>query len=132
VPLAAARDGLFPSLFAWPGGGRTPVAGLLFSSTLASGLVLANYQQGLVALFTFALLLSTAATLLPFLMCAAASLKLDQGRGPLVRRAVAAGALVFSAAALLATGVEALAWGAALVGGGLPLYFCMRALRREG
>jgi basic amino acid/polyamine antiporter, APA family len=123
VPLAAARDGLFPSLFAWPGGGRTPVAGLLFSSTLASGLVLANYQQGLVALFTFALLLSTAATLLPFLLCAAACLKLDRGQGPVIRRAVAAGALAFSAAALLATGVEALAWGVALVAAGMPLYF---------
>ena len=128
VPLAAARDGLFPSLFAWPGAGRPPVAGLLLSSALASLLVLANYRQDLVGLFTFVLLLATAATLLPFLACAAAYLKLDQGEGPLMRRVVAAAALVFSFAALLATGAESLAWGAVLVVAGLPLY-CWRAFR---
>jgi basic amino acid/polyamine antiporter, APA family len=130
VPLAAARDGLFPSVFAWPGAGRPPVAGLLLSSTLASLLVLANYQQELVRLFTFVLLLATAATLLPFLACAAAYLKLDQAEGPPGRRAVAAAALVFSFAALLATGAEALAWGAVLVAAGMPLYL-WRAFRRQ-
>lgn len=127
VPLAAARDGLFPALFAWPGTGRAPVAGLLLSSTLASGLVLANYQQDLVGLFTFVLLLATAATLLPFLLCAAAYLRLERGAGPRPRRVVAAGALLFSIAALFATGLEALAWGTALVAAGLPLYFFMHA-----
>ena len=127
VPLAAARDGLFPSLFAWPGGGRAPVAGLLVSSTLVTGLVLANYQQGLVGLFTFALLLSTAATLLPFVLCAAAYLRLEGGRAPLHRRVVAAGALMFSIAALLATGTQSLAWGSALVAAGVPLHLWRRS-----
>lgn len=122
VPLAAARDGLFPSLFAWPGSGRPPVAGLLVSSTLTSGLVLANYQQDLVGLFTFVLLLATAATLLPFLLCAAAFLKLEPPEVSMHRRVVAACALLFSVAALMATGAEALAWGGALVAAGLPLY----------
>ncbi|HUG97651.1 MAG TPA: amino acid permease [Gammaproteobacteria bacterium] len=131
VPLAAARDGLFPALFAWPGNGRAPLAGLLLSSTLASGLVLANYQKDLVGLFTFVLLLATAATLLPFLMCAAAFLKLDRGRGPSHRPAVAAGALVFSVAALLATGAEALAWGTVLVAAGVPLYLWRTARLRR-
>jgi APA family basic amino acid/polyamine antiporter len=126
VPLAAARDGLFPALFARRNSQGSPVAALLISSALATGLVVANFRQDLVGLFTSVLLLATAVTLLPFLVCAAALLRLDVGRGRGARRIVAVLALVFSGAALLATGLEALAWGAALLAAGWPLYAWQR------
>lgn len=126
VPLAAARDGLFPALFGRRNARGTPVAGLLVSSALGTALVFANFRQDLVELFVFVLLLSTAASLLPFLVCAAALLRLDTGHGRGGRRLVALIALVFSGAALLATGPRALAWGAVLIVAGWPLYVWRR------
>ena len=72
VPLAAARDGLLPAPFARVDRSDTPAFGLVASAVLASLLVAANYSRSLVQLFTFAILLSTAATLLPYLAGSAA------------------------------------------------------------
>ena len=65
--MAAARDGVFPSLFARVDARGTPATGVLVSSALATLLVVSNYSGSLVQVFTFAILLSTAATLLPYL-----------------------------------------------------------------
>ena len=119
VPLAAARDGLLPARFARLDARGTPAFGVLASSVLASLLVLANYSHSLVQLFTFSILLSTAATLLPYFASSAAWLRSGDRRG----RIVAALALLYSLYALLGAGGEALAWGAVLVAAGLPVYF---------
>lgn len=123
LPLAAARDGLFPQVFARVDARGTPVAGVLIGSALASALVLSNYSRSLVQLFTFSILLSTAATLLPYVAGSAAWALRGQGRGS---RAIAAAALLFSLYALVGTGAQALLWGAALVGAGLPLHYLLR------
>ena len=119
LPLAAARDGLFPQVFARVDARGTPVAGVLIGSTLASALVLSNYSRSLVQLFTFSILLSTAATLLPYVVGSAAWALRGQGRS----RAVAAAALLYSLYALFGIGAQALLWGAALVAAGLPLHY---------
>lgn len=124
LPLAVARDGLFPPLFAHQDAAGTPRHGLLFGAVLASLLVCANYSASLVHLFTWAILLSTAASLLPFLICAAALIRLERGRPWML--VVAAFALVYSAYALVGTGAEALTWGAGLLAAGLPLYLWQR------
>ncbi len=116
LPMAAARDGLFPRAFASLDGNGTPRVGVLASTALASLLVVANYTDSLVKVFTFSILLSTAATLLPYVFSSAAWLKLG-GRG----RIVAALALLYSLYALIGAGHEALLWGAVLVIAGLPL-----------
>ena len=85
---------------------------------LASLLVVANYTDSLVKVFTFSILLSTAATLLPYVFSSAAWLKLGK-RG----RIVAALALLYSVYALIGTGADALVWGAVLVVAGLPLHY---------
>lgn len=122
VPLAAARDGLLPRAFTRLDAGGTPVVGVLASSVLASLLVLANFSGSLVRLFTFSILLSTAATLLPYLVSSAAWLRSGERRG----RLVAVLALLYSAYALVGTGTESLLWGGALVLAGLPVYALMR------
>jgi APA family basic amino acid/polyamine antiporter len=119
VPLAAARDGLLPQRFTRLDKGGTPVFGVIASGVLASALVLANYSHSLVQLFTFSILLSTAATLLPYVVSSAAWLRSGSGKG----RVVAALALAYSLYALVGTGAKALLWGAVLVLAGLPLYF---------
>lgn len=116
LPMAAAHDGLFPAAFATLDDNGTPRVGVLASTALASLLVIANYTDSLVKVFTFSILLSTAATLLPYVLSSAAWLKLGR-RG----RIVAALALFYSLYALIGTGANALAWGAVLVIVGLPL-----------
>lgn len=120
LPLAAARDGLFPSAFARLGPRGVPTAGVLASSALASALVLSNYSRSLVQVFTFAILLSTAATLVPYVASSAAWLCQGSGRGS---RWLAAAALAFSLYALFGIGTEALIWGSVLIGVGVPLYY---------
>jgi APA family basic amino acid/polyamine antiporter len=118
LPMAAANDGLFPAAFATLDGNGTPRVGVLASTVLASLLVIANYTDSLVKVFTFSILLSTAATLLPYVFSSAAWLKLGK-RG----RIVATLALLYSLYALIGTGSEALIWGAVLVIAGLPLHY---------
>jgi APA family basic amino acid/polyamine antiporter len=134
--MAAAEDGLFPRLLARCNARGTPVAGLLISSALASALVLANYEKQLVALFTFAILLSTATTVAPYLVCSIAALRLH--RTPrtrpraMMQTVVALAAAVFSTWALISTGAQALSWGAVLVLLGVPLYWWTRRKKQPG
>jgi APA family basic amino acid/polyamine antiporter len=118
IPFAAARDGVLPRRFATLDRNGTPVFGVVVSSVLSSILVLSNFTHTLVQLFTFSILLSTAAILLPYVVSTAAWLRRGDGGG----RIVAALALIYGLYALVGTGSEALLWGAALVAAGLPVY----------
>ena len=126
LPMAAARDGVLPAAFARENRRGTPAFGVLISAGLASVLVIANYNRSLVDLFTFSVLLSTAATLLPYLVGALAWVWRGSG---LASRIAAAGALAFSTYAVVGVGSEALLWGVVLVAAGLPLYGWMRRKR---
>jgi APA family basic amino acid/polyamine antiporter len=137
LPLAAARDGVLPAWFARVDERGTPLQGLLAGSALASMLVLANYQENLVGLFTFSILLSTAACLLPYVVCSAAALRgvhdvtANGARSSrMIARVVAAFALVFSIAALVGTGAKALLWGLVLVAAGWPIRWHLRRTSR--
>lgn len=127
IPLAAARDGLLPARFAQLDARDTPAFGVLVSSLLASVLVVSNYTRSLVQLFTFSILLSTAASLLPFVVSSAAWLRRGDGSG----RVVAVLALLYSLYALIGIGAEALLWGAVLVLCGLPLHWLNRQRHRS-
>jgi APA family basic amino acid/polyamine antiporter len=123
VSLAAAGDGLFPRAFARVQGNGTPAFGIIVGSVLATVLVIASYSRSLVELFTFILLISTSAILLPYAASSAAWLRSGGGHGG---RVVALLALLYSIYALLGAGAEALAWGAVLLLAGLPVYVWMR------
>ncbi len=122
LPLAAARDGLFPQAFARLDARGTPAFGIVAGSLLASALVVSNYTRSLVQVFTFSILLSTAATLLPYVVSSAAWVRHGAGKG----RIIAALALAYSLYALLGVGGDALLWGAVLLLAGLPLHAWLR------
>ncbi|UXI69831.1 amino acid permease [Tahibacter amnicola] len=124
MPQAIARDGLFPAFFARGSARGVPVIGLAAGAVLATILIAANYQASLVSLFTWAILLSTAACLLPYLVCALALVTLEPRR--LWLRLAGVAAAIYTALALAGAGREALAWGAGLVAGGVPLYLWQR------
>lgn len=127
IPYAAASDRLMPATFAKRNRGGTPVFGILISSLLTTVLVLSNFSRSLVSLFTFSVLLSAAATLLPYFAGSAAWLL--RGRG--LSRVAAFFALLYSGYALIGTGHEALLWGGVLLLAGLPIYAWMRRTRPQ-
>ncbi|WP_271680736.1 amino acid permease [Thermomonas mangrovi] len=123
VSLAAAGDGLFPRRFARLDRNGTPAFGILVGSVLATLLVIASYSRSLVELFTFILLISTSAILLPYAASSAAWLRSGGRNGG---RAVALLALLYSLFALSGAGAEALGWGAVLLLAGAPVYLWMK------
>lgn len=137
IPMAAARDGLFPAAFGRLSRRGTPATGIIISSMLVSVLVLMNYSAGLVEQFTFVILLATVSALLPYLVCALARISLavrGDGRVGVSRLdlGVAVIAVLFSAWAIVGTGGEAIRWGGVLLLLGLPVYVVVRRGEKAG
>jgi basic amino acid/polyamine antiporter, APA family len=111
VAFQMAQQGLFPRLFARESKRNTPTAALVVTSVLVSVLVLINANKSTVQLFSFVALLSTTATLMMYLMCALAALKL------LRRGDIAAGRYTAGLAIASMVGVGYSLW--AIVGAGI-------------
>ncbi len=126
LPLAVARDGLFPRVFARTSPKGTPALGLLIAGVLTTVLVMLNYSRGLVDLFTFFILLSTLNTLVPYVFSSLAVFLLAPAgaRGRLPRRMAFAAALAFAYSlwAIGGAGQETIYWGFLLLVCGLPVY----------
>jgi basic amino acid/polyamine antiporter, APA family len=125
LPLAVARDGLFPRIFARISRRGTPAAGLIIAGVLTTALVLLNYTRGLVELFTFFILLSTLNTLIPYVFSSLALFLLpERGREALPRGIAAAAILAFAYSlwAMAGAGAETIYWGFLLLIAGLPVY----------
>jgi APA family basic amino acid/polyamine antiporter len=75
-------------------------------------------------MFGFLILLATTASLVAYLVCALAAIKLKAGRPALIP--VFAVAALFSAWAIWGAGLEAIKLGAILLASGIPLYFLAR------
>ncbi|HSG07372.1 MAG TPA: amino acid permease [Longimicrobiales bacterium] len=136
MPLAPARDGLFPPAFGRLSRRGTPIFGLVTSSTLTTALVLANYTRGLVGLFVFVSLLATVTVLAAYLGAAAAQIVLIRrepdrfgGGGSRTAIWVSALAFVYSAWAVVGAGRDAALWGGLLMALGVPVYHLGRHRR---
>jgi APA family basic amino acid/polyamine antiporter len=125
LPMAVALDRLAPSAFARLNGGGAPYISLISASTLSSVLLLMNYSRGLVGAFTFLILLSTIASLLPYLFSCMAELR-HSWRSSRGWAGVALLAGLFAVFAIIGSGIEPLLWGIGLFASGLPLYFVLR------
>lgn len=129
IPMAAARDGVLPARLAQCNANGTPAFAIVLSSCITSVLVIANASGSLVALFTWAILLSTAAVLVPYLLNALALVKLEGVRSRLMAL-VGVLAAVFGLWALVGTGLHSVLWGAVLLVAGLPIYGYLNLRRR--
>jgi APA family basic amino acid/polyamine antiporter len=124
-PQAVAKDGLFPRLFARESARGTPVSALVITALIASVMVLANYSHGMVAMFTFMVLLTTLGTVVSYLFCAMADVVLAHRNGraiPVRDLIVACAAFAFSMWAVIGAGEEAVYWNFVLLALGIPLY----------
>ena len=133
MPLAIARDGLFPAWFARLSPRGTPAVALLLSCALACGLVLARYTGSLVAMFEGMTVLATLSALVPFVFCAAADVLLsardraaEAGRPSRTATPLALLAFAYGLFTIAGAGAENVMWGFLLLLGGIPVYVLAR------
>jgi APA family basic amino acid/polyamine antiporter len=131
MPLAAAKDRLFPARFARTRNG-IPVFGILASTALASVLTVVSYTS-FDQVFTTLVLLSVFTAVVPYLFSAGAQLYWLLARGRqtrwphLVRDVGVSGlALTFSFWALAGSGYQAVYYGVICLLLGLPLYIWLK------
>ncbi len=137
VPLAAARDGLLPSPLARLSRHGTPAVGIVVSGLITTALVAMNYTRGLVAAFTFMILLATLATLIPYVFSSMAVFLIKRERagvrdlGAVGISVVAMFAFLYSMWAIAGSGRDTVFWGFLLLIAGLPVYVAMLWRRRN-
>ena len=120
LPAAMAHGGVFPRALGRLDARGTPVTAHLVASTLLSVVVILSGRGGTTALFTFLAQVAVLASLVTYLTCALAALRLRVARGGTV--GVALVAVGYCAWALLGADGQALLWFAGLMGAGWPIY----------
>lgn len=133
IPLAAAKDKIFPAIFGKVTKTGAPVMGLILSSLLMTGMLVLNYQATLVDQFTLIVTFTTFAVLLPYLYSSAAELYfLCTGAAHLsgwrlVRPIlVAAVAFLYTVVIVAGAGQQAVYFGMIFVFAGFPCYVWMK------
>jgi len=118
-----------PTIMAKTRGANTPVVAQMVGSGLSILLLLANSSRSTTSLFTFIILLSTAAVLVLYLVGSLAAWKLNSAPGA---RAVIAVGILFIVFAVYGTGLEADLWCLVLLAIGLAVRAIMQRLNARG
>jgi APA family basic amino acid/polyamine antiporter len=139
VPLAAARDDLFPKRFARVSQAGVPAFGCIVSSALVTGLLVLNYAgqvtgaKSLTDVYNGIILLATFVTLVPYAFCAMAELMIfitqrDQFKGERLRGAsiIAVLAFIFSIITIIGAGAQTVLYGFVLLLAGIPVYVWLK------
>ena len=133
VPMAAAKDGLFPKIFANESKQGTPTTGMVISSILVSILIAMNFTKGLVDAFAFIILLATLTALFPYVLSTMAELMIFikyrerfEGKRLLSSSIIASLAFIYSIFCIWGSGAETVLWGFILLLLGIPVYVWLR------
>ena len=132
VPMAAARDKLFPSVFSHLSPRGVPATGIVISAMLATVLVMAQVAggAGFSTIYNLIVSLSTMAAVVPYAFCALATglvAAYAAGGGPVPRlTAIEVIAFVFSVFTLYGCGAEAVLYGFIMLVLGIPVYVWQR------
>ncbi|MER5635564.1 amino acid permease [Kitasatospora sp. NPDC002227] len=130
MPMAAARDGLFPAAFTKVRGrAEVPAFGILASTALASALTVVSYTR-FTRVFTEIVLLSVLTAVIPYLAAVAAQLHwlVQHGRERLDRRRLARDvivtllALAFTYWSIQGSGYQTVYYGLFAILLGVPVY----------
>jgi APA family basic amino acid/polyamine antiporter len=125
LPMAVARDRMFPSIFGKVNAKGTPIAGMLIAAVLSSTLVLLNFSgESLAQIYGNTILLSTLATLLPYSFCSLAVFLLRGRRITAGAGAATVGTLgfIYACFAIYGAGAETVFLGFLLLIASLPVY----------
>lgn len=133
VPMAAARDSLFPKSFAKQSKSGAPYYGLIVSSALVTLLLLFTLNVTLVKQFTLIVLLATLASLIPYFFTTMAELMLlFRNREQFSQKRLTISVIIASLAGLYAfwtiagAGQQIVYYGLLLMLTGLPVYVWVR------
>lgn len=137
VPMAAAQDKLFPSIFGHTSKQGIPVFALVISSVLMSFILMANYQMALVKQFEFIVKLTTFSIMLPYFYSAAAELLFIFAEKPrlnprhLIRPVfVTVMALIYSVWIIISLGQELVFYGTLFILTSVPLFIWVKTRSR--
>jgi amino acid transporter len=136
IPMAAARDNLFPPAFGRLSTHGVPSGAIIISATLATVLVLSQVAgpPGFKTFYDLVVGLSTMAAVIPYAFCALATGLVAAhvaGGGPVPRLGVIEViAFIFSVFTLYGCGAKAVLYGTIMLVLGIPVYVWQR--RRAG
>jgi APA family basic amino acid/polyamine antiporter len=136
LPMATAKDNLFPRLFKKENKKGAPVISLVVGSVLSSLVMLMNFTEGLVDQFQIIVEVVVFVALMPYLFTAAAYIlviiekKLHANSW--VKTLLLGGlGMAFSTWAIYGTGSETVFYGFLLLMSGIPFYILMQWNKRE-
>jgi APA family basic amino acid/polyamine antiporter len=124
MPMAAARDQLFPAIFSKENKNGSPAVGIIISSVLVSVLMSMNFTRSLADTFTFMILLTTLTVLVPYLFSIVSFVLIARKKEKLTTFQIIISILAFlySMWAVIGSGQEIVYWGFILLMAGLPFY----------
>ena len=136
LPLATAKDNMFPRVFKRENKNGAPYLGLIIGSILTSVVMLMNYTKGLVDQFSFVANLVVFTVLIPYLFVAAAYIivliekKLHLNNA---FKTFTLGSLGFAYSlwAIFGTGSDTVFYGFLLLLAGVPFYVLMQWHKRN-
>lgn len=136
IPMATAKDNLFPKIFKKENKNGVPIFGLIIGSVLTSIVMLMNFTNGLVDQFEFIVLLATLTSLVPYLFVAAAYVlviidkKLHANN--YIKTFILGGlGFAYSLWALYGSGQDTVFYGFFLLLMGIPFYILMQWNKRK-
>ena len=129
VPLAAAKDRLFPQKFNQISKSRSPVFGIVISSLCVTILLVLNFTKSLAEQFTFIISMATLAAIIAYLYTSVAEFviytkhpdKVNK-KGNLKSLTISGLAFVYAFWMMMSSGQEIVFYGAILMFTGIPLY----------
>jgi len=136
LPMAAAKDNMFPQIFKRENKNGVPYLGVFIGSALTSALLLMNLTDGLIEQFTFIVNLTVLTALVPYLFVAAAYIivLIDKKRhfnNAIKTFALGSFGFAYSVWAIFGTGSDTVFYGFLLLLAGIPFYVLMQWNKRK-
>jgi APA family basic amino acid/polyamine antiporter len=136
IPMATAKDDLFPKIFKKENKKGAPSLGIIIGSLLTSFVMLMNYSEGLVDQFEFIVLLSVLTALVPYFFTAAAYVlviidKKLHANNMIKTIVLATLGLSYSLWAIYGSGHDTVFYGLLLLLLGVPFYILMKWNKRK-
>ena len=136
LPMATAKDNMFPRVFKRENKNGAPYLGLIIGSVLTSVIMLMNYTKGLVDQFSDIADLVVFAALIPYLFVAAAYIivlieKKYHSNNLIKTFTLGTLGFAYSVWAIFGTGSDTVFYGFLLLLAGIPFYVIMQWNKRE-
>jgi APA family basic amino acid/polyamine antiporter len=129
IPMAAAKDGLFPRRFGKVSKNRSPVFGIVLSSVLVTLALILNFNKNLIDQFTFIISLATLAGIIAYLYTSVAEFVIyikypeKAHKKKIVKTLTISGlAFLYTFWATVSAGQEVVFYGSLLLFSSIPIY----------